>query len=408
MNKKISDAPPIVIGHRRRAWIRTKWRVYKISDTLSEQTTSRDVQMLSNKYTLVGSTTAIPPQNGTHFFVHVESATSDDDAKTQLLNIYREGATMTVLDGHVEPPEGVVATVLIAGQLRSHAAPGADEGAPEAFEHHGIRIYPAAFKGEPRWCVQAERNRGTTSTFGDTIHPTPDSAKQEAYLQFRRAESQNERAIAAQADVVAHAAKKDANKGLSIAERRSQALLDGPTKLHPNAGLGTGTCREAMQKAVMQGRLVEMGMIRDTAAKKRDVDRLESARRMNCIPNLTNPNLPGMKEVNEAYARVNTDHYEKPEYRVFDGPDDKGTYRVITKIEYDYVQALQGDPVAMSKLRAASDASFVRVRNELAKSWDPKHLDGAGKPLIASAAAADVEQKPTPRSSFQRPSPFTP
>jgi len=267
-----------------------------------------------------------------------------------------------------------------------------------------IKIYPAKFNGEPRFCVQSESNRGTDRVFGDTMHLTLDEAKHETTMQVRRVQSQAERTAAANAEATAAAAKKEVNNGLTVTERRREAFLDGPTKLHPNAGLGTGTRRESMENAVALGRLVTCAMVRDNAAKNRDIALLDRARRNNNIPNFTNPNLPGMKEINEADARFKSDVYKVAEYRIFEGDNDRGSFREITKIEFDYVKSLE--EAALSKIQSDPTSGYNTIRNELAKSWDPKHLDASGKPLpealenrFDKASGDDrepVRRRPTP------------
>ena len=93
-----------------------------------------------------------------------------------------------------------------------------------------------------------------------------------------------------------------------------------------------------MDKAVEQGRSVVAVTVQDMAAKKRDQQAIEDGRRRDLIPNLTNPNAPGMAELNAAAARLKADKYEKPEYRVYDGRSQDGPYYVISKTEHDYAQ----------------------------------------------------------------------
>jgi len=240
-----------------------------------------------------------------------------------------------------EAPKAVKTTP----KQQAPAAAGVAPGVRTATEHVGVKIYPVTFKGEPRWSVQTSANKISGKVLGDTIHTTLDDAKKEAELQVARDKSQAERNAAHEAEQAAAQAKKDANKGKSLAERKRDFDLDKPTKLHPNAGLGTGTRRESMQKAVDQERHIEAATVRDEAAKKRDTEAIDRARRNN-LPT-GNINYPGVKEYFEAAARLKADKYEKPEYRVYDGRDNKGSFREITKTEYDYAQ----------ELKAASDVS---------------------------------------------------
>ena len=87
---------------------------------------------------------------------------------------------------------------------------------------------------------------------------------------------QQQRIAEADANAALAQAKKDANKGKSIVERRKETILDGPTKLPAQAGLGTGSKREAMRKAVDQDRAIVERDVQDTAAKKRDEDAIEA------------------------------------------------------------------------------------------------------------------------------------
>lgn len=225
----------------------------------------------------------------------------------------------------------------------------------EPTEHAGLKIYPVNVKVgdkvEQKWGVQTLNNserekKGERQLGGDPLADTLEGAKKLAEQEVesvKRIEAYRAEMAALddkkkEADAVAQA-KKDANKGKSIAERRKDSILDGPTKLHPNAGLGTGTKREAMQNAVEQDRYIQSAMVRDEAAKKRDQESTERARRNN-LPT-GNINYPGVKEYFEAVARLKADDYTKPEYRVYDGRDTKGAFREISKTEYDYAQELK-------------------------------------------------------------------
>jgi hypothetical protein len=218
--------------------------------------------------------------------------------------------------------------------------------------YSGLKIYPLKvnFGGEEknRWAVQtisnAEREKnGERQLGGDPISETLEGAKalvdgeieSEKQLVVYRAEMAVLDEKRRQSDAVAQA-KKDANKGLTIAERSQNATLDKPTKLHPNAGLGMGTRRESMQKAVEQGRRIAVVMVPDTAAKKRDENYTASRRN---LPT-GNLNYPGVKEYLEAVARKLADDYEKPDYRVYMGEDDADSYYEISKTEFDYANSL--------------------------------------------------------------------
>ena len=214
--------------------------------------------------------------------------------------------------------------------------------AREAIEHVGVKIYPVTFKDEPRWAVQTDANKTSGKVFGDTIHSTLDEAKQEAERQVARVKSQQERSAAHEAEAAAAQAKKDANKGKSIVERRKEAILDGATKLPVQAGLGNGTKRESMQKAVDQERAIVEKMVDDPAAKKRDNDEVERGSGGR-LPT-GNINYPGVKEYFEAQARLKANDYKKPSYRVHTGRDTNSSFYEISKTEYDYAQELKAKP----------------------------------------------------------------
>jgi hypothetical protein len=213
-----------------------------------------------------------------------------------------------------------------------------------ATEHAGVKIYPITFKGEPHWSVQSEDNRTNGKVLGDTIHATLEGAKQSAEEQVRRVKSKQERNAAYEAEQAAAQAKKDANKGKSLADRKRDFDLDKPTKLPVQAGLGTGTRRESMQKAVDQDRHIASVMVEDTAAKKKDKATLELVRARGYILGASNENIPLVKQGLEAQARLKANKYEKPEYRVYSGRDDSGSFYEISKTEYDYAQELKTKP----------------------------------------------------------------
>lgn len=216
----------------------------------------------------------------------------------------------------------------------------AETPAPVATEVDGLKVYPITHKGEPKWASQNPDNVGTSKVFGDTIHATQEEAIGEAKASIVLANHRSELAKQAATREAEAAAKKEANKGMTLADHRANAILDKPTMLHPNAGLGTGTRRESMQKAVDQGRLVTTVMEYDPAGKKRDQDHMQRGRN---LPT-GNENYPGVKEYREAAARLKADKYEKPSYRVYDGKDKNGSFREISKTEHDYAQDLKEKP----------------------------------------------------------------
>ena len=124
-----------------------------------------------------------------------------------------------------------------------------------------------------------------------------------------------------------------------IAERASESRLDKPTRFPTQAGLGTGTVRESMEKAVEQGRHIVTASVFDAAAKKKDQEVYERARSKYLL-GLSNPNIPLVRDGLEAQARLRAGTYEKPEYRVYLGSNADGGFFVITKTEFDYAQSL--------------------------------------------------------------------
>lgn len=211
----------------------------------------------------------------------------------------------------------------------------------EAFMHAGVKIYPMEFKGEPKWSVQNEANRTNGKVFGDSIHSAVDDAKREADLQAARVQAQSERDLAHQAVLDATAARKEANKDKSIADRRKDVILNGQTNLPAHAGLGVGSRRLSMQNAVDQGRAVVAKIVHDGAAAMRDLAIMERVRAKGYMLGLSNENIPLVKEGLEAQARIKLDKYEKPDYRVYAGSDTNGTFWNISKTEYDYAQELR-------------------------------------------------------------------
>lgn len=239
-------------------------------------------------------------------------------------------------------------------------------------EHAGLKIYPIKVKvgGEvvAKWAVQtlgnAEREKnGERQLGGDPIADTLDGAKALAEgeiegwkrLEEYRADMAALDEKKKESDAIAKS-KKDANKGKSIVERARDARLDSTTNIHPSFGLGTGSKRESMQMAVAQDRLIEVAMVRDEAAKKRDKALIVSGRN---LPT-GNVNYPGVKEYFEAAGRLKANDYEKPEYRVFNGRDSSGSFYRISKTEYDYAQGLIAGDLAMAKLQATATPAAAK------------------------------------------------
>ena len=239
-------------------------------------------------------------------------------------------------------------------------------------EHAGLKIYPIKVKvgGEvvAKWAVQtlvnAEREKnGERQLGGDPIADTLDGAKALAEgeiegwkrLEEYRADMAALDEKKKESGAIAKS-KKDANKGKSIVERARDARLDSTTNIHPSFGLGTGSKRESMQMAVAQDRLIEVAMVRDEAAKKRDKALIVSGRN---LPT-GNVNYPGVKEYFEAAGRLKANDYEKPEYRVFNGRDSSGSFYRISKTEYDYAQGLIAGDLAMAKLQATATPAAAK------------------------------------------------
>lgn len=223
--------------------------------------------------------------------------------------------------------------------------------AQEPFMHSGFRIYPLNIRiGNegvvPRWAVQSidnvERERkGERQVGGDAVVETVASAMKIAEDQVRQAE--RDRQLAQERDVgIAEAeAKKAVNRGLTIAERKVNTVLDAVTNLPAEAGVGRGSRRQAMEKAVEQGRAIVAASVSDSAAKKRDEAAIDRAKRAGYILGLSNENIPVVKAALEARQRLKDgSEYQKPEYRLYSGSDATGGFYVISKTEFDYVQAL--------------------------------------------------------------------
>jgi hypothetical protein len=217
------------------------------------------------------------------------------------------------------------------------------------FRHEGFRIYPISIKGEPRWAVQSldnseRENKGERQIGGDAIVDTPEQAKQQAESQVTERGQKAERQRQFAEQDAAEEAKKEANRGLSITQRRANAALDKPTNLPVNAGVGIGTRREAMESAVSQERAITAVDVRDTAAYKRDEDEQGRLHRSGYGAFFGNDSHPQKMRFNELTAKLkNRDNYQKKEYRLYSGRDTDGGFYEITKTEYDYAKSLMTD-----------------------------------------------------------------
>ena len=232
-------------------------------------------------------------------------------------------------------------------------------------EHAGLKIYPVKVKrGDAvidMWGVQTPDNaqrekNGERQIGGDPLSETLDGAKKNAEAAVRDAKNRAAREAESKAADDAAQAKKDDNKGKNIVERKRDAYLDKHHTYPPQAGLGQGTRREAMQKAVDQGRAIVERMVPDTAAKHRDQTAIDLVKARGYILGLSNENIPVVKQGLEAQARMKANQYEKPEYRVYDSAKTDGGFYAITKTEFDYAKSLE---VKAPETAPVSDKSDV-------------------------------------------------
>ena len=213
----------------------------------------------------------------------------------------------------------------------------------EAFEHCGYTIYPSAMRNEPEkkvWLLQSQDNkeRGVTG-FGDEIYPTVDEAKNGAERQQARQERDAAFKSREASERAAAEAKVEANRGLSIVERKANAVLDKPANA-TNFGLGNGTLRDIIYAAVEQGRAILAVEVDDSAARKRDGETMERGRRKGWILGYSNANLPDVMKMQEASDRLKADKYTKPEYRIYADGNREGSFIEINKTAYTYAQSL--------------------------------------------------------------------
>lgn len=288
--------------------------------------------------------------------------------------------------------------------------------AREAFEHAGLKIYPGRVmvdgKPQERWAVQLPENKGTDKVLGDTLHATVEDAKKSAEYEVRRVESRAEQQRKDAAEKAERDAKVEANKGKSIKQRAADSVLDKPTKLPPQAGLGTGTRREAMDMALDQDRAVVEVMVEDTAAKSADRKTLENVSRAGYLLGLSNPNIPLVKEGLAARDRLKADKYEKPEYRVYGRRQAEGPFYTITKTEYDYATerktAAQATPDQAPEAEGGNASTSTSVpaartgaveADGVATHKDPgEPAEPATAPVVAESltkAARNVDRKPS-------------
>jgi len=258
------------------------------------------------------------------------------------LVILNEGA----FDHGTTPASAPVAEKKAPGKPANAGVSPSQADDQQAIEVAGRKVYPISVRSvdgqiTARWVVQSADNvrraaKGEREGIGNTVHATKEVAIKEAERESALDVAKARRSADAEDERAERAATKEANKGKSITERSNDARLDQLNRLPPSAGLGTGSRREAMQKAIEQDRLVTTKMVYDPLAKKRDN---EAVSRGFSLP-LANIDYPGVKECLEARARLKADQYEKPEYRVYRDGSDSGPFNDITKTEHDYAQSL--------------------------------------------------------------------
>jgi hypothetical protein len=307
-------------------------------------------------------------------------------------------------------------------QPLSDAKPIATDATPASntapFEHSGLKIRTSRVKvGEEvqdRWVVQTPENaereaRGERQIGGDRIVDTRDQAIQAAEQEtkaYAERKAFKEQADAEEAAAKAKdEAKKEANRGKSIAQRRVDAILEKPSTV------GQGTKREVIETAVRNGRAIVEKMVEDTAAKKRDREAVDRASRAGYMLGLSNENIPVVKAGLEAQARLKADKYQKPEYRMYSDSREDGPFREISKTEYDYAQELKAQQATRETITPADDKNigvnvdgnqlYERKDGSIYQMQDGKPRFGgflepvsASKEAVAPATHADPGQAP--------------
>jgi hypothetical protein len=192
----------------------------------------------------------------------------------------------------------------------------------------------------------------------------------------------------AEEEAQAAAAKKEANKGKSIEQRRADAVLDRPTKFPPQAGLGNRTRRDSMRSAVEQERAIVEKQVADDAARKADQAVMDRMSRAGYMIDHSNENIPEVKAAREARDRLKANKYTKPEYRVYSGRDTDGSFFVISKTEFDYAQSLKSaeklPDLAPKQVESASEAGKSETKGE-------KDASRAENTAAATDTGADAE-----------------
>jgi len=265
--------------------------------------------MAKKQFTLVGRTTLPGEIFDTEIYVHIESATTAENARTQFEAHMGASAAFTVYPGHIHSEDQAsVLRVLSGGRMYDRSVallPDPSVDARTAAVINGIKVTMVLNKGVPRWVVQHEENRLSERTLGDTTHATLAEAVTETTKQVERVQAKKDRFAAI--DFAASDAffKKDVNDNRSRAEFMRDAWLDGPTRFHANAGLGTGyyTQRQSLRLAIADGRFAK-----------------------------------AVQVAGASFSRTGLEVKGTYQFRLYDGVDDKGDFREITKIDYDFIR----------------------------------------------------------------------
>lgn len=175
----------------------------------------------------------------------------------------------------------------------------------------------------------------------------------------------------------------------TINERRIAATLARPSKWKELRD-GDGTVKSSVERAVREGWTFSEVSVTDTAAKKRDEEKVKQVSKRYML-GLSNPNIPEVKAGLEAKARLDAGEHKKSEYRLSGGQLDEGSYYTITKTAYDYAKSLE------SQETQAPDLDLTQQTEEsLAK--DAERLEQLQK----EEAAQKAKQKAAERKQRER------
>ena len=125
----------------------------------------------------------------------------------------------------------------------------------------------------------------------------------------------------------------------TINERRISAELAKQSKWKELRGADS-TIKASIERAVKEGWLFEQVEVTDSAAIKRDQEKVKQASKRYML-GMSNPNIPEVKAALEAKARLDAGTHKKPEYRLSGAPLGDGSHYVITKIAYDYAKTFE-------------------------------------------------------------------